>query len=127
MTPAECRIARRKLGMSAEHVGRVLDVGGRTIKAAEEGRGAVIDGNFVTIDDAPEGQDNTPPAADKPAIPACTPESFAKQTNEWKSALASGKKTVKGLIDTIQTRETLNNDQQMEIASWAVVTPGEQA
>lgn len=95
--------------------------------AAEEGRGAVIDGNFVTIDDAPEGQDNTPPAADKPAIPACTPESFAKQTNEWKSALASGKKTVKGLIDTIQTRETLNNDQQMEIASWAVVTPGEQA
>lgn len=88
--------------------------------AAEEGRGAVIDGNFVTIDDAPEGQDNPPPAADKPAIPACTPESFAKQAEGWKSVLANKKKTVKELIDTIQTRETLNGDQQMEIASWAV-------
>ena len=60
-------------------------------------------------------------------VPACTSESFAKQTEGWKKVLASKKKTVRELIATIETRETLNEDQKMEIASWNVIPQGEQA
>ena len=58
-------------------------------------------------------------SGDKKA-PACTPESFAKQSDGWKKVLTSKKKTVKELIATIETRETLTDDQRMEIASWNV-------
>lgn len=92
--------------------------------AAEAGQGAVIEGDFVTINTDsvdPDTGEIKPPAA-KPALPECTPESFAKQADGWKKVLISAKKTVKELIATIETRETLTDDQRMEIASWNVVT-----
>lgn len=49
----------------------------------------------------------------------CTAESFNKNKADWKQAIVSGKKSVNDLIKTIQLKETLTEDQQFEIASWA--------
>lgn len=87
---------------------------------------AIKDGD-TTPEQAFAVEGAAPPPAAKPEIPACTPESFAKQAEGWKKVLANKKKTVKELIATIETRETLTDDQKMEVASWAVATPGEQA
>ncbi|APW38482.1 recombinase RecT [Rhodoferax koreense] len=95
--------------------------------AAEEGRGAVIDGNFVTINepDPAEQQAGADQDADD-GVPICTPESFAKNTAAWKATVANGRKSVNDLIATIETRERLTTDQKVEIASWAVpATQGE--
>ena len=87
---------------------------------------AIKDGD-TTPEQAFAVEGAAPPPAAKPEIPACTPESFTKQAEGWKKVLANKKKTVKELIATIETRETLTDDQKMEVASWAVATPGEQA
>ncbi|OJY11805.1 MAG: hypothetical protein BGO99_02670 [Nitrosospira sp. 56-18] len=50
--------------------------------------------------------------------PTCTSESFDKQKAGWKAVIESGKKTANALIATIQTKETLSEDQKVEIASW---------
>jgi hypothetical protein len=52
-------------------------------------------------------------------IPACTDESFKNQAPGWKEVIVKGKKSVNDLINTIQTKETLTDDQKIEIASWA--------
>lgn len=57
--------------------------------------------------------------------PACTAESFDKQKAGWKTVIESGKKTANALIATIQTKETLSEDQKVEIASWTPAKAGE--
>ena len=69
---------------------------------------------------SPEG---AAPAQPK-AIPPCTPESFEKNKAGWKKTVEKGIKSVNDLITTIQTRELLNDDQRVEIASWAVKQGG---
>lgn len=64
----------------------------------------------------------TPPAAKE--LPACTPEAFEKKKAGWKKTVEEGKKSVNDLIAFIQTKETLSDDQRMEIASWAVASEG---
>ena len=80
---------------------------------AEAGKGVVIDGDFVTVSSETQGE----PTGE---IPECSPESFEKKKDGWKSIIESGKKSANDLINTIQTREILNDDQKMEIASWAI-------
>lgn len=62
--------------------------------------------------------------ADK-KLPACSPESFEKKKASWKGIIESGKKTANDLIAMIQTKETLSDEQKIEIASWAPITQGE--
>lgn len=88
--------------------------------AAEEGKGVVIEGDFVTVSSEPSQGEPTG------EIPSCSAESFEKQKAGWKKTVESGKKSVNDLINTIQTREILSDDQKMEIASWTV-TGGAQA
>jgi recombination protein RecT len=90
--------------------------------AAEEGKGAVIEGDFVTIT---ESVDGASPAHDRDGgLPECTAESFEAQKAGWQKVITSKKKTVNDLIATIQTQELLTPDQKVEIASWAVQEGG---
>lgn len=72
--------------------------------------------------------DATAPAAPIPPavkeLPACTPEAFEKKKAGWKKTIEDGKKSVNDLIAFIQTKETLSDDQRMEIASWVVASEG---
>lgn len=88
--------------------------------AAEEGRGVVIDGNFVTVDNSPVPDAPDSGLDEGDGIPLCSDESFNRQKAEWRAIVESGKKSVNSLIATIETREQLSEDQRMEIASWAV-------
>ena len=91
--------------------------------AAEAGHGAVIEGDFVTINTESVDSDTgeiTKHA--RPAVPACTDESFAAQKAGWKKVIEGKKKSVNDLITTIQTQEILTDDQKMEIASWTTTT-----
>lgn len=93
--------------------------------AAEAGQGAVIEGDFVTVNTESVDQET---GEITPALPTCTDESFAKKKAGWKAIVSSGTKSVNDLIAFIQTKELLTNDQRMEIAGWAApVTEGEPA
>jgi recombination protein RecT len=91
--------------------------------AAEEGKGAVIDGDFVTVSDIldssqkPQGGATAGP--DGVISNMCTPEYFDQHKASWKEAVAKGK-AVNDLIATIETLVTLTNDQKMEIAGWDI-------
>ncbi|MEQ9769419.1 hypothetical protein ABRQ03_00960 [Pectobacterium jejuense] len=51
-------------------------------------------------------------------LPTCSDEAFGKKKAGWRKAIEGGK-SVNDLIAMIQTKEILNDDQKMEIASWA--------
>lgn len=86
--------------------------------ANEEGKGAVIDGDFVTINNDPDGSGPTP---DRDGVlPECSAEAFEKKKAGWKAAIEAGHQSVNDLITTIETKELLSNDQKVEIAAWAV-------
>lgn len=76
----------------------------------------------------PAGAPPAPAAAAEKTLPACTSEEFEKSKASWQAALK--KKTVNELIATIETRQSLTQDQKTEIASWipfdAASTTGEQ-
>ncbi|CAJ0705987.1 hypothetical protein [Ralstonia holmesii] len=57
--------------------------------------------------------------------PACTPESFDKKKAGWQKQIESGAKSPNDLIAMIETRETLNDEQKMEIASWVAKPEGQ--
>ena len=83
--------------------------------ASESGRGVTIEDGIVI-----DFGDQEPEAPATPTLPECSAESFAKQSEGWKKAITSGKKTVNELISFIEGRETLSDDQKMEIANWKV-------
>lgn len=83
--------------------------------AAETGKGIVLDGNFVTV----TGDDSDQAARDTPVLPTCSDEAFDKKKAGWKQLVVTKAKSVNDLIATIQTKELLTPEQQMEIASWA--------
>ena len=86
--------------------------------AAEQGRGATIDGNFVTLGDEEPNEQHQEPEVK--AVPAVSEAEFAKKKAGWEETVKSGKKTPNELIAFIETRNLLSVDQRMEIASWAV-------
>lgn len=88
-------------------------------EAAEMGRGAVIEGNFVTID--PEDVD---PQDSHTTPQTMTDEAFDSKKASWRTTVESGKKTPDSLIAFIQTKDQLTPEQQAEIRGWATATEG---
>jgi recombination protein RecT len=89
--------------------------------AAEEGKGVVIDGDFVTVD---QGTTDAPSADSDGVLPILSNSDFDKKKASWKKVIESGAKSVNDLIATIQARDILSDDQKMEIAGWAVQEGG---
>lgn len=85
--------------------------------AAEAGRTVTIDGATWVTTENPD--DDTGHGDEGPGLPECTPESFAAKKAAWRALIEGKKKSVNDLIATIETKETLTQDQKMEIASWA--------
>lgn len=82
--------------------------------------GAIKDGEATWVSVMANKAEQAPTTGGKKELPACSTESFDKQKEGWKAVVVSGKKTVNALIATIQTKETLTDDQRMEIAAWEV-------
>lgn len=94
--------------------------------AAEAGQGAVIEGDFVTINSETIDQDTgeiKPPSA--PAMPEYTDEQFAKSLPVWRGLIESGKKSAEDIIAMVGSKARLNDDQLAMIR--ATVTQGEAA
>lgn len=95
-------------------------------EAAESGRGAVIEGNFVTLsDDAPAGVDPETGETSAPegheersALPTLTADEFDAKKGGWKATVDAGKKAPNDLIAMIRTRNVLTDEQKAEIAGW---------
>lgn len=99
--------------------------------AAEEGRAVVIDAasKFMTVGDAPEGDDPQDGGAGSGngagngeqarTLPPLTPEDLAKKATSLKKAIANGQ-PVNDVIAALETKNTVSEEQRMEIASWAV-------
>lgn len=92
--------------------------------AAEEGKSAVIEADFVTIN-----TENVDPATGEISeggntLPECSDALFEMRKAGWKKLILEGSKTANDLIAMIQTKEILSDDQKMEIASWAVQEGG---
>lgn len=91
--------------------------------AAESGRNATIDGNFVSFPEQDHAGRDDSPEVDKDTgeitLPALSTEDFQKRSEGWKKAIAAGK-APNDVIATAETKNTLTADQKLEIASWAV-------
>lgn len=92
-------------------------------EAAEMGRGAVIDGNFVTVqggDDVDqetgEVRDQAPPPP--PAPPEMAADHFEANTPTWRGMVMSGKKTAAALISTLATKHALSDAQKAAIRAF---------
>ena len=79
--------------------------------AAESGKDVIIDGNIVTINENSGHGD--------PGLPDCTQEAFEARKADWKPLIESGRQLPNDLINIIETKELLSQEQKMEIASWA--------
>ena len=81
--------------------------------AAEAGQGAVIEGDFVTINTESVDQDTgeiTQPQ--KPAQkPEYTDEQFAKSLPGWRGLIESGKKTAEQIIAMVSSKAVLTEEQ----------------
>jgi len=78
--------------------------------------------------DKPRGGNGTGSAGGeggKPALPTLTAEEFEAKKPAWQKAIKAGKKP-NDIIATAQTKNTLTEDQKVEIASWAVAQPQQQ-
>ena len=89
--------------------------------AAEEGKGVVIEGDFVTVD---QGASDAHGADSDGVLPELSAADFDKKKAGWEKVIKSGAKSVNDLIATIQTKEMLTDEQKMEIAAWAVQEGG---
>lgn len=81
--------------------------------AAEAGQGAVIEGDFVTINTETVDQQTgeiTQPAAKK-ELPIYTDEQFAQNLPTWRGLIESGKKTADQIIAMVSSKATMTEDQ----------------
>lgn len=88
--------------------------------------GAIKDGEATwksVMDNKAEQSGGTPGDTQAPRAdgkkPVCTAEAFEKKKAGWKKTIESRQKTVNEVIAMIETKETLTDEQKMEIASWA--------
>ena len=89
--------------------------------AAEEGKGAVIEGDFVTINtdiDQDTGEITQKAAS---ALPQLTDADFAKQLPTWRDYIEGGKKTADQVIAIASTRNILSQEQ-IEMLKATVAT-----
>lgn len=84
--------------------------------AAESGRGAVIEGNFVTVSD--ERDDDTgevPPPAARPSLPPYDAAAFEKLIPAWTKLVSDGKKTAPDLLAMLSTKAAFSPEQRAQI------------
>lgn len=90
--------------------------------AADKGHGTVIEGDFVTIHEAPtESVDHGTGEVrrdDTPSLPALPDDAFDKNAAGWKAMVQSGKKTADALIAMLQTKNALSAAQQAAIRAF---------
>lgn len=77
--------------------------------AAEAGQGAVIEGDFVTINTETVDQDTG--EITKPALPAYTDEQFQKNLAGFRGLIESGKKTADEVVAMISSKAVMTQDQ----------------
>ncbi|CBJ38288.1 conserved protein of unknown function [Ralstonia solanacearum CMR15] len=91
--------------------------------------GAIKDGEAtwksVMENKAEQNSNGENSGGDPKQRPACSAESFDKKNAGWRKQVESGAKTPNDLIAMIETKETLNDEQKMEIASWVVKPEGQ--
>jgi recombination protein RecT len=93
--------------------------------AAERGQNVVIDAETWVATPDPSasddgaGNDDDSTGAGAVGLPALSDEDFANKAEGWKKAIAGGK-TVNDVIATAETKNTLTQEQKVEIASWAI-------
>lgn len=78
--------------------------------AAEAGQGAVIEGDFVVLNETTD-QDTGEITKDKAPLPDYTEEEFARQLPGWRKLIESGKKTAGEVIFTVSSKATLTEEQ----------------
>ncbi|MFM9434549.1 recombination protein RecT [Janthinobacterium sp. CG_23.3] len=95
---------------------------------ADTGRSFTFDGEVVTVKDVDEdgvvmdqGYDDVGAGASPRGgqLPTCSAESFAAKSPSWRQVILSEKKSVDGLIATIETKELLTDEQKTVIDSWS--------
>jgi len=91
--------------------------------AAETGQGAVIEGDFVTINTETVDQDTG--EIKQPEMPEYTDEQFAKNLPGWRGLIESGRKSAEDVIAMASMKARLTDDQLAMIR--ATVTQGESA
>lgn len=89
--------------------------------AAEEGRGAVIDGDFVTVDDRPQRDDA--PDQGTGELQTYPQDKFDKDIVGWASAIAAGKKTPDDIIAMAGSKHPLTEEQKARIRTAHVPAP----
>jgi recombination protein RecT len=89
-------------------------------EAAESGRGAVIEGNFVTLHDEPVHDDGEE-RDEKPALPALSDADFEAKQSGWRGLVESGRKTPAELLAMLSTKNTLTDSQRVTISGWTQV------
>lgn len=85
--------------------------------AAESGKGVIIDGDFITVDESGDnGQNDSGGRTDRITM---TDDEFTKRAHDWRPLIESGRRSVNDLIAMIESDIPLTNDQKMIVASWA--------
>ena len=92
--------------------------------AAEQGRGSIIEGDFVTVQEpADEGTDQETGEITRPALLAYPTADFVKNLPTWRKTVADGKKTAPDLLAMLSTRSTFTEEQKAEILSLKAQPP----
>lgn len=87
--------------------------------AVDSGKNFTFDGEVVVIDDAEELQQEQSAQREEKKLDACSQASFDKKKGAWREMILTGKKSVQELIQIIETRELLTEDQKLTIDAWA--------
>lgn len=93
--------------------------------AAEEGKGSVMEGDFVVVSTDSIDQDTgeiTQPA--KPELPEYTDEQFGTNLPKWRALIETGKKTHDEVISMAGTKARLTEDQVAMIRATVVASEG---
>lgn len=93
--------------------------------AAEAGQGAMIEGDFVTINESVDQETGEIKQPAAPALPEYSDEQFAKSLPGWRSLIESGRKSAEDVISMASMKARLTEDQASMLR--ATVTEGESA
>ncbi len=90
------------------------------VPSAEEMQGKSLDASGEEYIDSATGEIVSPTRKEpaRPAIPYCDDETFVKNAAAWRKGIESHKRTAKELIDVLQTRYLLTEEQQATIQEW---------
>ena len=95
-------------------VQRAFDVA----QAADSGKNFTFDGDIVVVQDD-EQESQASGNAEEKKIETCTQAAFDRKKGAWREMIITKKKTVAELIQTIETREILTEEQKNTIDAWS--------